>query len=394
MTKRRPSSYTISWIQQLSEIDRDAWDALAKPLPTPFLEWDWLRLMETSGSATAKTGWLPHHLTVWSGKNLAAVAPMYVKGHSAGEFVFDHVWADVAARMGIKYYPKLVGMSPFTPMSGYRFLIAAGEDEPVLTAVMMAEIDRLCRRYNMSGSSFLFVDPQWHRDMLKHGFSGWRHQSYAWKNQGYKTFDDYLSIFNSNQRRNIKRERKALERQGVLVKTFTGKDIPQRFFSLMYSYYERTNDKFGPWGCKYLTKPFFEGLYGHYGHRLLFVTACDENDSSTPLGMSLLVTKGDQLYGRYWGCTKRVSTLHFNACYYAPIEWAIANGIHRFDPGAGGAHKIRRGFTAVSNHSLHRFYNPGLQRIMQTHIDEINRLEQEQIDALNQEMPLAQHLKN
>jgi predicted N-acyltransferase len=185
-----------------------------------------------------------------------------------------------------------------------------------------------------------------------------------------------------------------LEKQGVFVKTFTGKDIPNTFFSLMYSYYERTNDKFGPWGCKYLTKSFFEGLCHHFGHRLLFVTAFEENDSSSPLGMSLLVTKGDQLYGRYWGCARRVNSLHFNTCYYTPIEWAIANGIHRFDPGAGGAHKIRRGFTAVSNHSLHRFYDPGLQRIMQTHIDEINRLEQEQIDALNHEMPFAQDLKN
>jgi predicted N-acyltransferase len=319
---------------------------------------------------------------------------MYVKGHSAGEFVFDHVWADVAERMGIKYYPKLVGMSPFTPMSGYRFLIAAGENELELTAVMVAEIDRLCRRYNMSGSSFLFVDPQWHRDMLDHGFCAWRHQSYAWQNQGYKNFDEYLTMFNSNQRRNIKRERKALEKQGVFVKTFTGQDIPRNFFSLMYSYYERTNEKFGPWGCKYLTNSFFEGLYHHYSHRLLVVAAFEKSDPSSPLGMSLLVTKGDQLYGRYWGCSRPVSSLHFNACYYAPIEWAIANGIHRFDPGAGGAHKIRRGFTAISNHSLHRFYDPGLVRIMQAHIDEINRLEQEQIDALNHELPFAQHLRN
>ena len=394
MTKRPPSSYTISWIQQLSELDRDAWDALAKPLSTPFLEWDWLRLMEISGSASAKAGWLPHHLAVWSGENLVAVAPLYVKGHSAGEFVFDQVWADVAGRMGIKYYPKLVGMSPFTPMTGYRFLIAAGEDELELTAVIVAEIDRLCRRYSLSGSSFLFVDPQWHRDMLNHGFCGWRHQSYTWENQGYKSFDDYLSVFDSNQRRNIKRERKALETQGVFVKTFTGKDIPHNFFSLMYSYYERTNDKFGPWGCKYLTKSFFEGLYHSYGHRLLFVAAFAEADPSSPLGISLLVTKRDQLYGRYWGCARQVSSLHFNACYYAPIEWAIANGISRFDPGAGGAHKIRRGFTAVSNFSLHHFYDPALLHIMQTHLDEINRLEQEQIDALNHELPFAQHLKN
>ena len=234
MGKQQPSSYTISWISNISEIDQAAWNTLAKPLQTPFLEWDWLRLMEISGSTTAKTGWLPHHLTVWSSSGLAAVAPLYIKGHSAGEFVFDHVWADVAARLEIEYYPKLVGMSPFTPMTGYRFLIATDEDEMELTALMVAEIDRLCRHYNISGSSFLFVDPQWHRDMLSYGFFGWRHQSYAWKNEGYKTFEDYLSMFNSNQRRNIKRERKALEKQGIFVKTFTGKDIPRIFFSLMY----------------------------------------------------------------------------------------------------------------------------------------------------------------
>jgi uncharacterized protein len=394
MTKRNSTSYAIFWIQKLSELDRDEWNALSKPLSTPFLEWDWLRLMETSGSTTAKTGWLPHHLTLRSGDKLVAVAPMYIKGHSAGEFVFDHVWADVAGRMGVRYYPKLVGMSPFTPMSGYRFLIASGENELELTAVMVSEIDRLCRRYNMSGSSFLFVDPQWRHNMLNHGFSAWRHQSYVWKNQGYKTFDDYLNVFNSNQRRNIKRERKEIEKQGMYLKTFNGRDIPRSFFSLMYSYYERTNDKFGPWGCKYLTKSFFEGLYRHFSNRLLFVAAFKKNDPSIPLGMSMLVMKRNQLYGRYWGCVGKVSSLHFNTCYYTPIEWAIANGIHGFDPGMGGAHKIRRGFSAVSNYSLHRFYNHGLQRIMQTHIEEINQLEQEQIDTLNREMPFAQHLKN
>lgn len=394
MAKQNSSRYSISWIRNIFEIDQAQWDALAKPLSTPFLEWDWLRLMELSGSATAKTGWLPHHLTVWAGRDLIAAAPMYIKGHSAGEFVFDHAWADVANRLGIAYYPKLVGMSPFTPMFGYRFLIAAGEDESELTAMMMAEIDRLCRRFHMSGSSFLFVDPQWHREMLNHGYFGWKHQSYAWLNNGYKTFDDYLSIFNSNQRRNIKRERREIEKQGISVKTFTGEDIPRSFFPLMYTFYERTNNKFGPWGCRYLTQSFFEGLYQHYRHRLVFVAAFKENDLTSPVGMSLLATKGGHLYGRYWGCNRPVRSLHFNACYYAPIQWAIANGIYRFDPGAGGAHKIRRGFTAVFNYSLHRFYDSRMMQIMKTHIDEINRLEQEQIDALNQELPFARQVKN
>lgn len=394
MTRHYSSSYSVRWVRQIGEIDRDAWDALAKPLVTPFLEWDWLRLMEISGSTTPETGWLPHHLTVWSGNNLVAAAPMYIKSHSAGEFVFDHVWADVADRLGVAYYPKLVGMSPFTPMSGYRFLIAADENELDLTTMMVAEINRLCQHYGMSGSSFLFVDPRWQRDMLDQGFSGWRHQSFVWKNEGYETFDDYLAIFNSNQRRNIKRERNSLEKQEVFIKMLAADDIPRDLIPFMYRFYQRTNDKFGPWGCKYLTKTFFEGLYRHYRHRLLFAVAFEKHDPSSILGMSMLVTKKDRLYGRYWGCARRVSSLHFNACYYAPIEWAIANRIQRFDPGAGGAHKIRRGFTAVSNYSLHHFYDSGLFRIMQTHIDEINRLEQEQIDALNRELPFTQRLRN
>ncbi len=395
MGQKPTSAYTLSWIQNIADVDRDEWDALAKPLPSPFLEWDWLRLMELSGSTTAENGWLPFHLIVRRGSDLVAAAPMYIKGHSAGEFVFDHAWADLAARLGIAYYPKIVGMSPFTPMSGYRFLIAPDEDGSGLTTAMVTAIENLCRHHNLSGSSFLFVDPQWRHEMLDLGYFGWQHQSYAWLNPGYKTFDDYLAKFNANQRRNIKRERKALEKQGIVLKTLTGEDIPDSLFPLMYRFYEHTNDKFGPWGCRYLTASFFEELYERFRHRLVFIAAYDRSDAALPVGMSMLVTKDKNLYGRYWGSTQRYDSLHFNACYYAPIEWAIRHGIQRFDPGMGGAHKIRRGFTSLPSYSLHRFSDPRLLQIMQNHIDEINRLEQAQIDALNEELPFAQkELKN
>ena len=345
--------------------------------------------MEISKSTTAETGWRPQHLTVWSRDQLIAAAPLYLKQHSAGEFVFDHVWADVADRLNISYYPKLVGMSPFTPMAGYRFLTATGENEEVLTRYMVNEIEQFCRQYQISGCSFLFVDPQWRRLMIKCGFISWLHQSFTWQNAAYQSFDDYLAVFNSNQRHNIKRERRSIAKNGITLKIFEGDQIPPAYFSEIYPFYERTNDKFGPWGCKYLKKSFFKGLADRYRHRLVFVAAFEKANADSPLGLSLLVRKRDRLFGRYWGCSKEINYLHFNACYYRPIEWAIANGINRFDPGMGGYHKVRRGFTAVGNFSLHRFFDQRLEHIMNAHIKEINRLEQKQIDALNAELPFA-----
>jgi len=389
MPSLNSKSYSAVWIKNIAEIDQARWDQLAEPLKTPFLEWEWLHQMERSKSTSVETGWWPHHLTVWSHDQLIAAAPLYIKGHSAGEFVFDHVWADVADRLKISYYPKLVGMSPFTPMVGYRFLMADTENQEALTRYMVNEIERFCRRHQIAGCSFLFVDPQWRRLMTECGFIGWLHQSFIWRNANYRSFDEYLAVFNSNQRHNIKRERRSIARNGVALKIFEGEQIPPSFFSEMYHFYERTNDKFGPWSCKYLTPSFFKGLADRYRHRLVFVAAFDEANSDLPLGLSLLVRKRNRLFGRYWGCSKDIKNLHFNACYYQPIEWAIANGIKQFDPGMGGYHKIRRGFTAVGNFSLHRFIDPRLQQIMDRHIEEINRLEQEQIDELNLEIPLA-----
>jgi hypothetical protein len=389
MTPPSATSYNAVWLKSITEVDQNQWDALAQPLDTPFLEWDWLRQLEVSKSTSAETGWLPYHLTIWSDDRLVAAAPLYIKAHSAGEFVFDHTWADVARQLKIHYYPKLVGMSPFTPMIGYRFLMAPGENEDPLTRQMVTEIEHFCRQYGLSGCSFLFVDPEWHQKMIHYGFVSWLHQSFSWHNAGYLSFDDYLAVFNSNQRRNIKRERQSLENQGVYLKTFAGHQIPPTLLSEIYLFYERTNDKFGPWGCKYLKRSFFEGLADGYRHRLLLVAAFKETQPDSPVALSLLVHKRDRLYGRYWGCSADINFLHFNACYYSPIEWGIANGIKRFDPGMGGYHKIRRGFTAVGNYSLHRFFDERLEQIMDSHIEEINRLEQEQIDALNAELPLA-----
>ena len=390
MVEHLKTTYSVTWIDQVAQVPQAAWDALAMPLKTPFFEWEWLHNLESSGSATAQAGWMPCHLTVWRDRVLVAIAPLYLKGHSYGEFVFDHQWADLASRLGIDYYPKLLGMAPFTPAEGYRFLIAPDEDEAALTELMVNAIDHFCDRNHISGCHFLYVDPAWKTHMEAQGFTAWLHHSYIWQNQGYSSFDDYLSGFNANQRRNIKRERKAVENAGLSLQTITGEDSPRALFSLMYDYYSDTCDKFGWWGSKYLTRKFFEQLYPNYAHRVVFMAAYSEHDARHPVGMSFCLTKGENLYGRYWGSSQEIDCLHFDACYYTPIEWAIAHNIQTFDPGAGGRHKKRRGFPATPNHSLHRFYNPRLTQILRSYIQQTNELEQQEIDAINQALPFKQ----
>lgn len=387
MIKEHKPNYSLVWTHTIADVPQSAWDALAMPLKTPFLEWDWLHNLEISQSVTANTGWLPNHLILWRDGTLIAAAPLYLKGHSQGEFVFDHQWAELASQLGVEYYPKLLGMAPFTPAEGYRFLIAPGEDEEEITALMLHEIDNFCVKHRISGCHFLYVDPQWRPILERQGFTSWLHHSYIWENANFQTFDDYLTGFNANQRRNIKRERKAVEKAGLRLQALTGEEIPNSMFPLMYHFYADTCDKFGWWGSKYLTKQFFEQLHDNYRHRVVFFAAYNQEDPHQPVGMSFCLFKEDKLYGRYWGSFQDIDCLHFDACYYAPIEWAIAHGIQNFDPGAGGKHKKRRGFPATPNYSLHRFYNNRLGQIILPWIRKVNQMEQQEMDAINAELP-------
>ena len=387
------ATYQIQWHGAMADIDAAAWDRLAIPLTTPLMEWQWLHQLEDSGSIAPPTGWIPCHLTVWRDRRLVAAAPLYVKTHSAGEFVFDQVWAEVAQRLGSTYYPKLVGMSPLTPVVGYRFLMDPGEDPNVLTRLMVGQIDERCRDLKLNSVSFLFVDPQWGQMVQPLGFIAWLHQSYAWHNPGLKSLDAYLKLFKSNQRRNIHRERKSLADNGIRFQAFAGDQIPRYLVPLMYRFYADTNARYGPWGCKYLNRRFFEGIFRHYAHRLLLMAGVQDGGSGDPLALSMLLKKGDGLIGRYWGAAVQMPNLHFNACFYAPIEWAISHGIRYFDPGAGSPHKIRRGFKAVGNHSLHRYYNRNLDLIVRSNMAAINRAEQAAIDQLNHRLPFSEAVR-
>lgn len=384
------SPWTIRWLDAVDEVDRRQWDRLALALPTPLLEWRWLHHLEASGSISPATGWQPCHLTLWDRRELVAAAPLYIKSHSDGEFIFDHGWARLASEYGIDYYPKMVGMSPATPAVGYRFLMAQGIDSKRLVDEMFSAIDRRCRERRLSCCHLNFVDPDGFDRRPQDGFSTWRHQSYIWRNRNFDSFDDYLEVFKSSQRRNIRRERRRMADNGIRIEALAGDDIPPDLAGTMYRYYLMTNARYGPWAARYLNGDFFRRIFQDLRHRLLIVAAYRDS-TALPLALSMLLVKDRHLIGRYWGCAAPVKDLHFNMCFYAPIQWAIDNGIRTFDPGAGSPHKIQRGFEAVSNTSLHRFYDLRLKALFEHLIGEVNQMAQSQIEALNGQLPFARH---
>jgi predicted N-acyltransferase len=388
MTSRQ-HLWTVRWLKSMQEVSQSQWDRLAQPLETPLLEWQWLQALESSGSIAPQYGWHPSHLTIWEGDSLVAAAPLYIKTHSEGEFIFDHWWAQLAGQYGVSYYPKLVGMSPVTPAVGYRLLAAEGLTPQSIVPTMVAAIDQLCETHKLACCHLNFIDAPWFAANCTNSFSPWHHQSFLWRNAGYDSFDDYLQIFKSTQRHNIRRERRQMERQGIRIRTMTGDEIPYSLAPQMYTYYLRTNAQYGPWAARYLNADFFERIFRTYRHRLLVVAAYRPSDGKIPLALAMLLVKGGQLIGRYWGCAEPVKDLHFNMCFYAPIQWAIENKIQTFDPGAGSPHKIYRGFEAVANTSLHRFYDPRLKILFEHLIDEVNRMEQVSIASLNRRLPFA-----
>lgn len=372
---------TATWHESIDEIPSDAWDRLAQPLATPFLEWHWLAALEHSGCIRPEQGWQPLHLTLRRGEQLVAAAALYAKGHSRGEFVFDQEWAQAAQHLGVAYYPKLLGMSPFTPAPGYRFLIDEAEDEPALCAAMLAEIDRFCKHNRLSGCHFLHTDGEWAQTMMAAGVEGWLHHHLVWENPDLQDFDGYLASFASKQRKNIKRERRLVREQGFLPRIVRGSDAPE-LFDQMYALYADTCEKFWNWS-RYLNRDFFAELSRTYAQRVLFATSARAGDGLPP-AMAFLIHKGDQLYGRHWGNLCESELLHFETCYYQAIEWAIANKVRCFDAGSGSArHKQKRGFPARANYSLHRFYSPKMQRLWQANIQQINGAEAAHIQAIN-----------
>ena len=379
--------YFSKWSSSIKDIAEEDWNSLEDENCIPFYSWSWLYMLENSNSIIPKYGWQPLYLSIWYKKKLIAIAPLFLKGHSYGEFIFDNQFAQLAHQLGLDYYPKLIGMSPVSPVEGYRFLFAPGEDQEKMTEFMIQQIDEFCIKNNILSCNFLYVDDSWGVFAEKAQCASWINQNSLWSSNGDRNFEDYLARFNSNQRRNIKRERKYLEKYGIKVSVKNGKEINLESMQLMHSFYEKHCAKWGAWGSKYLTEGFFEELSSckHRGNVVLFI-AKDNNDSD-PLGMSLCIKNNDMLWGRYWGCQEEIDFLHFELCYYSPINWALEKGINNFDPGAGGSQKRRRGFMAKEQLSLHKWYEPRMDKLIRLWLPKVNELMKKEIKATNNEVP-------
>jgi len=376
------------WHRAMDEIPEQQWQALTASAGLPFYDWRWLHGLEQSGSVAPRQGWQPCHLGLWRHQSLVAVAPLYLKGHSYGEFVFDQSFAQLAGQLGLRYYPKLLGMSPLSPVEGYRFHFAAGEDAEALTVVMLELIDGFCRENRILSCNFLYVDPSWQAMAERAGCATWLNQQSLWSNDGFTSFDDYLASFNANQRRNIRRERRSIVEAGLTVTALAGEELSEEMVLRMHRFYAQHCDRWGAWGSKYLTEAFFRYAAAELRQSIVLFSA-HRGDPGDPVAMSLCVHSGEAMWGRYWGSNEEIENLHFEVCYYAPIAWAIAQGLRRFDPGAGGSHKRRRGFIAQPRASLHRWHDPRFEGLLRSWLPAANAQLLDELEAVNAELPFS-----
>jgi len=346
------SRLTISLADSVAALDKTEWDACAGT-GNPFVSYDFLAILEDSGSVGPDTGWSPAPVLVRDeAGTLRAAAPAYLKSHSQGEYVFDHGWADAWERAGGRYYPKLQVAAPFSPVPGPRLLLR----DPAAAPTLIAGLEAITDQNGLSSAHATFVTaPQ--RDLLTQ--AGWlirEGSQYHWANQGYDRFEDFLAALNSRHRKDIRKER-ARAQAGLEIVHLTGSDLRETHWDAFWTFYQDTGSR--KWGYPYLTRPFFSLLGERMADRVLLMLALREGQ---PIAGALNLIGADTLYGRYWGCIEEVPFLHFELCYYQAIDAAIARGLARVEAGAQGEHKLSRGYRPVPTWSAHYIPNESFRR--------------------------------
>lgn len=346
------SELTVRLAPGVGQFDAAEWNALGGNR-NPFVSHEFLTALEDSGSVGHGTGWEPAPIVIMDGAadRLLAAMPSYAKGHSQGEFVFDHSWADALHRAGRNYYPKLQICAPFTPANGPRLLLS----DEALAPPLLKGAELVCEQNGLSGAHATFIEPQ-----QRHLFedNGWLMRSdiqFHWKNRDYAAFDDFLEELASRKRKNLRKERAAAQ-DAVRIERLSGDDIKPEHWDAFWIFYQDTGAR--KWGAPYLTREAFTLLGERMADRMVLILA---NIDDVPVAGALNFIGEEALYGRYWGCTQDVKFLHFELCYYQAIDIAIELGLSRVEAGAQGGHKLARGYEPVETVSAHWIADPGLR---------------------------------
>jgi len=373
---------SVRAVDSLREIGEATWQRFANlegSPQDPFLSYAFLNALEQSGSVSAEVGWLPYHLVLEDeAKQPLGVMPLYLKGHSQGEYIFDYSWADAFERAGGRYYPKMLSAIPFTPATGRRLLVASSEHESAL----VAGAAQIASEMNISSVHLNFLDQAaWQR----RGDEGWllrTHKQYHWQNQGYKTFDDFLDCLSSKKRKNIKRERRDALANDLEIQRLTGAEITEAHWDAFYQFYIDTGSR--KWGSAYLTRSFFSLVGAAMAEDILLVMV--RRDGRYVAG-AINFIGGDCLFGRNWGCIEHHPFLHFEVCYYQAIEFAIEHGLSRVEAGAQGEHKLARGYMPSHTYSAHWIVHDGFRDAVGRYLEEERTHVAEEIDYLEQFSP-------
>lgn len=375
----------ISSISTLAGIDPAEWNAVANPpgVPyDPFLTWEFLEAMESSGAATPRTGWRGAHILVRDGNGrLRAAMPMWFKYHSRGEFVFDQSWAEAWERAGGEYYPKLLCAVPFTPVTGRRLLVGPGPDANAYHAALLDGALQLAEQTGASSMHINFIEEAEAPFLEAAGLLIRTDQQFHWQNDGYGSFDDFLATLSSEKRKNLRKER-AKAQAGLTFQHVRGTEITEDHLDIFFEFYMDTGSR--KWGSPYLTRKSFSMLRERMADDLLFIFACEE-DRIIAGAMNLVGS--DTLYGRYWGTLDARPMLHFETCYYQAIDYAIAYGLKTVEAGAQGGHKLARGYAPVLTRSAHWIAHPGFRDAVADYLERERAAVDEDMNFLRDRTP-------
>ena len=338
----------VDFIDSIERITKEDWDAVLSS-KYPFLKYEFLKALEVTNCVSPEQGWTPLHLIASEYERIVAIMPLYIKTDSQGEFIFDWSWADAYYRNGLNYYPKLVSSIPFTPASGPRILITDETRSREVVEEISRALKRITEESDFSSVHILLANKDEIKDFSQEDFSLRTSYSFHWFNNHYLSFENFLQDMTSRQRKNIKKERKKINDQGVTVSRICGSEITLEMLETFYQFYQVTYLKRGMRG--YLNFEFFKKIVDSIPETIMLVLA--KNNSGEYVAGALNFYDDEKLYGRYWGCLEEYDSLHFETCYYQGIEFCIEKKLKSFDPGVQGEHKIKRGFCPIETFSLH-----------------------------------------